>query len=254
MNIFKNKAVRFWLISLILPLILLGLWKGADLLGMLKPYTMPKPESIVNTAVELSKDGKLLTHILSSFSLVLRGFLMALGAAFILGIAIGLSKKIEAFFELTVQILKPIPPIAWIPLSILWFGIRDESKLYIIFLGALFPILLNVVGGIHSIDKRYFELAKVYETSKARLIFKVILPGALPQIVTGIRVGLGNAWVCVVAAEMIAAMSGVGYLLTYGRSLSRPDMVILAMLLIGVIGKVMDDVLKFAGTKLTKWR
>jgi sulfonate transport system permease protein len=179
--------------------------------------------------------------------------LLALGAAFILGIAIGLSKKIEAFFELTVQILKPIPPIAWIPLSILWFGIKDESKLYIIFLGALFPILLNVVGGIQSIDKRYFELARVYETSKARLIFKVILPGALPQIVTGIRVGLGNAWVCVVAAEMIAAMSGVGYLLTYGRSLSRPDMVILAMLLIGVIGKVMDDVLKFAGRKLTKW-
>ena len=253
MIFFKNKTVRFWLISLILPLILLGLWKGADLLGMLKPYTMPKPESIVSTAVELAKDGKLLKHIFSSFSLVLRGFLLALGAAFILGIAIGLSKKIEAFFELTVQILKPIPPIAWIPLSILWFGIKDESKLYIIFLGALFPILLNVVGGIQSIDKRYFELARVYETSKARLIFKVILPGALPQIVTGIRVGLGNAWVCVVAAEMIAAMSGVGYLLTYGRSLSRPDMVILAMLLIGVIGKVMDDVLKFAGRKLTKW-
>jgi sulfonate transport system permease protein len=253
MKFFKNQTVRFWLISLILPLVMLGLWKGADLLGMLKPYTMPKPESVIETAVELAVAGKLHIHILSSIMLVLKGFLLALGAGVLLGILIGLSKKIEAFFELTVQMFKPIPPIAWIPLAILWFGIKDESKIYIIFLGALFPILLNVVGGIKSIDPRYFELAKVYEASRNKLIFQIVLPSALPQIMTGIRVGLGNAWICVVAAEMIAAVTGVGYLLTYGRSLSRPDMVILAMLLIGIIGKIMDDALKFVSKKLTKW-
>jgi sulfonate transport system permease protein len=253
MRFLKNETVRFWLVALILPIALLCLWKGADVLGMLKPYTMPKSESVISTAIELARDGKLHKHVLSSISLVLRGFLMALAAAFALGISIGLSRKIEAVFELMVQILKPIPPIAWIPLAILWFGIGDSSKLYIIFLGALFPVLLNVVSGIQSIDRRYFELARVYETSKARLIFKIVLPGALPQIMTGIRVGLGNAWVCVVAAEMIASVTGVGYLLTYGRSLSRPDMVILAMLLIGVIGKIMDDALKFVTAKLIKW-
>ena len=250
---FKNKRIRFWLTSLILPLLLLGAWKGADLLGMLRPFAMPKPESVISTAVELVQKGQLQQHILSSIVLVLEGFLLALVVAFILGTAIGLSKKVEALFELIVQILKPVPPIAWIPLAILWFGIGVHSKLYIIFLGALFPILLNVIDGIKSIDPRYFELTKVYETSKSRLIFKVVLPGALPQIMTGIRVGLGNAWVCVVAAEMIASVTGVGYLLTYGRSLSRPDMVILAMLLIGIIGKIMDDVLKFVSARLIKW-
>lgn len=254
MKFFRNKAVRFWLVSMILPLILLGLWKGADLLGMLKPYTMPQPESIITTAIDLAKEGKLHQHILSSIFLVLRGFLLALGAALILGIAIAMLRKVEAFFELTIQIFKPIPPIAWIPLSILWFGIGVESKLYIIFLGALFPILLNVISGIQSIDKKYFELAKVYEVPRSQLIRKIVLLGALPQIMTGVRVGLGNAWVCVVAAEMIASVTGVGYLLTYGRSLSRPDMVILAMLLIGIIGKIMDDVLKFITARLTKWK
>ncbi|MDR3294576.1 MAG: ABC transporter permease [Clostridiales Family XIII bacterium] len=253
MKFFKNKTLRFWLISLILPLALLGAWKGADLLGMLKPYTMPKPESVIDTAVELAAAGKLHVHVLSSILLVLKGFLLALAAGLILGVLIGLSKRIEAFFELTVQIFKPIPPIAWIPLAILWLGIEDKSKLYIIFLGALFPILLNVISGIKNIDRKYFELAKVYEVPGMKLIFRVVLPGALPEIMTGIRVGLGNAWVCVVAAEMIASVTGVGYLLTYGRSLSRPDMVILAMLLIGIIGKVMDDGLKFVSKMLTKW-
>jgi len=250
---FKNKTVQFWLISMILPLALLAAWKGADLAGLLKPYTMPRPESIVETAVELAEDGTLLTHILSSFILVLKGFGLALAVGVVLGVLIGLSPRLEAFFELTVQIFKPIPPIAWIPLAILWFGIQDESKLFIIFLGAVFPILLNTTSGIKNIDKRYFELARVYEIPRSRLILRVVLPGALPEIMTGIRIGLGNAWICVVAAEMIAAVAGVGYLLTYGRSVSRPDMVILAMLLVGIIGKLMDDVLKLVSRRLTRW-
>lgn len=249
----KMNKIQFWLVSLILPVLLLTIWKSADLMGLLKPYTMPRPESVIDTAIELIRAGILHKHILSSVVLVLKGFLLALIAGVILGLFIGLSRKVEAFFELTVQIFKPIPPIAWIPLAILWFGIKDESKLYIIFLGALFPILLNVISGIKNIDHRYFELARVYETSRSKLIVQVVLPSALPEIMTGIRVGLGNAWVCVVAAEMIAAVTGVGYLLTYGRSLSRPDMVILSMLLIGVIGKIMDDILKFISQKLTKW-
>ena len=249
----KNERVGFWLASLILPVILLGAWEAAGLLGMLKPYTMPPPASVVETAIELARDGKLQRHVASSVVLVLKGFFLALALALAIGIATGLSKKLEALLELTVQIFKPIPPIAWIPLSILWFGIGSASKIFIIFVGAFFPILLNVVSGIRGIDARYFELAEVYETPPPRLLFSVVLPGALPQIMTGVRVGLGNAWVCVVAAEMIAAVTGVGYLLTYGRSLSRPDMVILGMLLIGIVGKFMDDALKFIIKRLIRW-
>jgi sulfonate transport system permease protein len=171
----------------------------------------------------------------------------------IIGIAMGLSKKAERFFEVTVQILKPIPPIAWIPLAILWFGIGEQSKLFIIFLGAFFPILLNTISGIHNLDPRYLELAEVYEVDRRRKISKIILPGAMPEILTGIRIGLGNAWVCVVAAEMIAASRGIGYMLSNGRSMSRPDIVILGMLLIGIIGKIVDDLLKLIFSKLIEW-
>ena len=187
------------------------------------------------------------------FLRVLKGFLLALISALVLGVLIGLSRPIERFTELVIQLLKPIPPIAWIPLAILWFGIGESSKLYIIFYGAFFPILLNTVDGIHNIDKRYLELGCVYEVDRWRLVWKVILPGALPSIFTGVRVGLGNAWVCVVAAEMIAATRGIGYMLSNGRSMSRADDVILAMLLIGIVGKIMDDILRIIPKIIMKW-
>ena len=219
----------------------------------MKVYNLPAPELIVKDAVDKIKDGTLWKHIGVSFVRVLKGFFLAMITALVLGVFIGLSKSFERFTELVIQILKPIPPIAWIPLAILWFGIGESSKIYIIFYGAFFPILLNTVDGIHNIDDRYLELGRVYEVSKWRLVWKVILPGALPSILTGIRVGLGNAWICVVAAEMIAATKGVGYMLSNGRSMSRADDVILAMLLIGIVGKIMDDVLRAVSQKIMRW-
>lgn len=247
-----NKILS-WALYLSLPIIILIVWKIADIVGYIKPYTMPAPEKVLETAVDVLKSGELIGHILASFFRVIEGFFIALILALILGIGMGLSKKIETFTDITVQILKPIPPIAWIPLAILWFGIGEFSKIFIIIIGAFFPILLNVVDGIKNIDDKYLELGKVYEVPKAKFIRGVILPGALPYIMTGVRVGLGNAWVCVVAAEMIAATKGVGYMLTDGRNMSRPDLVILGMLIIGIIGKIMDDILKKISIKITKW-
>lgn len=238
---------------ILLPLILIVVWEYISNYGNVKIYNMPAPEVILKDAAEKIHNGVLLKHIAVSFIRVLEGFLIALVCALVLGVLIGLSKVIERFTELVLQILKPIPPIAWIPLAILWFGIGESSKLYIIFYGAFFPILLNTIDGIHNIDKRFLELGRVYELSKLKLIQKVVLPGALPSILTGIRVGLGNAWVCVVAAEMIAATKGVGYMLSNGRSMSRADDVILAMLLIGIVGKLMDDVLKWISKRIMKW-
>ncbi|SKB77382.1 sulfonate transport system permease protein [Lachnospiraceae bacterium] len=244
------KGIRYFSLLVILVIV----WEVVCRYGAVKSYSMPAPGMIVQDAVEKLRSGVLLKHITVSFLRVLEGFLVALISALILGVLIGLSKHVEQFTELVLQILKPIPPIAWIPLAILWFGIGESSKLYIIFYGAFFPILLNTVDGIHNIDKRYLELGRVYEMKKVRLVSKVILPGALPSILTGIRVGLGNAWVCVVAAEMIAATKGIGYMLSNGRSMSRADDVILAMLLIGIVGKIMDDVLKILSARLMKWK
>lgn len=247
-----NKLL-FTFIYILMPILILVIWKIAALSGYIKPYTMPTPEKVIETIGEVLKNGQLINNILSSVFRVLEGFFIALILALILGILIGLSKKFEILTEITFQILKPIPPIAWIPLAIIWFGIGEASKIFIIVLGAFFPILLNVIDGIKNIDPRYLELEKVYEVRKIKFIKGVILPGALPYIMTGIRVGLGNAWVCVVAAEMIAATKGVGYMLTDGRNLSRPDLVILGMLIIGVVGKIMDDVLKNISKKIIKW-
>lgn len=247
------KAIGSAFLYIALPIVILIVWEIVCHAGVVQVYNMPAPEIILKDAWEKITAGVLWKHISISFLRVLEGFLIALVAALVLGILIGLSKTIERITELTLQILKPIPPIAWIPLAILWFGIGESSKLYIIFYGAFFPILLNTVDGIHNIDKKYLELGRVYEVDRLKLIRKVVLPGALPQILTGIRVGLGNAWVCVVAAEMIAATKGVGYMLSNGRSMSRADDVILAMLLIGIVGKIMDDVLKLISGKIMKW-
>lgn len=249
----KRSKIQDSIVYFALPVLILILWKSADLLKLIQPYTMPTPEKVVSTAIEFIKNGTLFVNISASFIRVLQGFSIACILAISIGIGIGLSKKLEIFSELTFQILKPIPPIAWIPLAILWFGIGESSKIFIIVLGAFFPILLNVVEGIKNIDKKYLEVARVYEVPREKFIKQVLLPGAMPSIMTGIRVGLGNAWVCVVAAEMIAATEGVGYMLTDGRSLSRPDMVILGMLIIGIIGKLMDDILKKISVKLVSW-
>ena len=245
--------IGWGLLYIALPVMIILIWEYVCHSGTVKVYNLPAPELIVKDAVDKIKDGSLWEHIAVSFIRVLKGFTLAAVSALVLGVLIGLNRYFERFTELVIQILKPIPPIAWIPLAILWFGIGESSKIYIIFYGAFFPILLNTVDGIHNIDDRYLELGRVYEVSKWRLVWKVILPGALPSILTGIRVGLGNAWICVVAAEMIAATKGVGYMLSNGRSMSRADDVILAMLLIGIVGKVMDDVLQAISRKIMRW-
>lgn len=247
------KKLSHWVLYLILPAAIITIWKICDYLGMLSPYTLPAPEKVLLSAWGMLQTGVLLSHIAASIVRVLQGFFIALIAAMVLGVAIGMSKKFNTLTALTIQILKPIPPIAWIPLAILWFGIGESSKIYIIFIGAFFPMLQNITDGINAIDSRYYELYRVYEVSRKKLVLGIMLPGALPYIMTGIRVGLGNAWVCVVAAEMIAAVSGAGYMLSEGRSMSRPDIVILGMMLIGIIGKLMDDGIKLISMRLMRW-
>ena len=249
----KKKNLGYWILYLALPIVLLIIWECADLAGILKPYTMPAIKKIISTTIQYIQNGKLTTNIVVSMIRVLEGFFVALISGLLLGISASVYPKFETFTDLVIQIVRPIPPIAWIHLAILWFGIGEGSKIFIIFLGAFFPIFLNTVDGVKSIDKKYFELGNVYEVPRIKLIFGVVIPGALPSIMTGIRLGLGSAWICVVAAEMIGAISGVGFMLSDGRSLSRPDIVILGMLIVGIVGKLMDDLLLYLRKKIIKW-
>lgn len=241
----QKNNISYWVLYLAMPVIVLLIWQGLAVAGFIKPYTMPAPTAIVKAAIQYGTSGKLASYIGISILRVVEGFVAGLILAFLLGIASGLSRRIEIITDFCLQILRPIPPIAWIPLAILWFGIGESSKIFIIFIGAFFPIFITIVDGIKAIDHKYYELARVYEVPKRQFILHVMIPGALPAIMTGIRVGMGNAWVCVVAAEMIGATQGVGFMLMDGRSMSRPDVVILGMLLVGIIGKWMDDILLY---------
>ncbi|MEO0035872.1 MAG: hypothetical protein RLZZ501_1895 [Pseudomonadota bacterium] len=238
----------------LLPLLLLACWQALYALGLIRPILLPPPSQVAVAFVELAGSGELLRHLGISLLRVLEGFALAALVGLALGVAIGLSRRLDHATDLLVQLIKPIPPIAWIPLAILWFGIGEGGKVFIIFLGALFPVLVNTIDGIRQTDHRHVELARILEVGRVRFITHVVLPGALPAIMTGLRVGLMVAWMCVVAAELIAASSGVGYLIMDARQLSQTDRVLVGMITIGAMGKLLDLVLKLVETRLITWK
>lgn len=249
----KRKTPGEILKYICLPVLIIIIWEIAAAQGWITPYTLPAPSKIFSTFITSIENLSLFKNILASVVRVFTGFLLAAVAAIVIGIVVSLSKNFEIVSRFVLQVLKPIPPIAWIPIAIVWFGIGEPSKIFIIFMGAFFPIFVNVVDGIKQIDGRFVEVSKVFEIPDLKFIKKVVIPGALPSIMSGLRVGLGTAWICVVAAEMIAATSGIGYMLMDGRQLSQPDVVILAMLIVGVIGKLMDDILARIEQKIVYW-
>lgn len=237
-----------------LPVALLIVWQLLAMLGVISPILLPSPVQVAQTTWQLLASGELLQHVASSGLRVAKGFALAAVLGLGLGIAMGLSRSTGRLAELLLQLAKPIPPIAWIPLAILWFGIGEGAKIYIIFIGAFFPILINTLDGIRQTDHRFIELAQILEVPHGRFVRQVILPGALPQIMTGLRLGLNIAWMCVVAAELIAASSGVGFLIMDARQLSQTDVVLAGMVTMGVLGKFTDDFLLMLEKRLIRWR
>lgn len=237
-----------------LPLAVIVVWQGLFQLGLIRPILLPPPTRVGAAFLDLLLSGDLFRHVGISLLRVLEGFAAAAIAGLVLGLAIGLSKNVDRATDLFIQLVKPIPPIAWIPLAILWFGIGEAAKVYIIFLGAFFPVLVNTIDGIRQTDHRFVELARILEVSRRRFILRVVLPGALPAIMTGLRVGIMVAWMCVVASELIAASSGIGYLIMDARQLSQTDVVLVGMITIGAMGKLLDLGLRGIERRLITWK
>jgi sulfonate transport system permease protein len=237
-----------------LSAVILAVWQMASNLGYIKPLILPPPSQVAMTFWDLLQSGAMARHVGISVLRVLEGFAIAAVLGLGLGIAIGLSRTLDRMSDLIIQVVKPIPPIAWIPLAILWFGIGEESKVYIIFLGAFFPIIINTIDGIRQTDHKLVEVARILEVPRFKFVRQVVIPGAFPAIMTGIRVGLMVAWMCVVAAELIAASSGIGYLIMDARQLSQSDVVLVGMITIGVIGKLMDSLIKRLEQRLIGWK
>lgn len=237
-----------------LLVLIIAVWQIASNMGLLNPLTLPSPSRILKTFISLIKKGTLQNNLLISSRRVLTGYAIAAISAVVLGILIGLSARFKRMTDLIIQILKPIPPISWIPLVILWFGIGEEGKVFLIFIGSFFTILVNVVDGIRRIDVKLVELSNAMVIPKLKYVFQVVIPYAAPNIFTGLRTGLGQSWMCVVAAELVASSTGLGYMIMYARQFGQTDVVIVGMLMIGIIGKIMDSVLMAVEKAVIRWK
>ena len=216
----------------------------------------PTPLQVVTGTIELAVDGTLWGHIASSLFRVGAGFLLAVAIGVPLGLLMGRVAGAYTMLNPVVQVLRPISPIAWIPLAILWFGMGDLSPIFLIFLSSVFPTTVQTVAAVHVIERRYIWAAENFGVSPARLFFQVVIPAALPQIIVGMRVSLGVAWLVVVAAEMIALRSGLGYLIIDSRNAgNRYDLVVAGMAIIGVTGLLLDGAMRrLERLKAVRWR
>jgi NitT/TauT family transport system permease protein len=216
----------------------------------------PTPWAVVTGTLELLKDGTLWRHIGASLLRVGAGFGLAVCVALPLGLWMGWVAGAYRTLNPIFQILRPISPIAWIPIAILWFGVGDASPIYLIFISSVFPMVVQTTAGVHTIEKRYLRAAENFGVSRHTLFRQVVIPAVLPQIIVGMRIGLGVAWLVVVAAEMIALHSGLGYMIMDSRNAgNRYDLVIAGMIIIGLIGLSLDTTMRILeGTRWARWR
>jgi sulfonate transport system permease protein len=241
-------------LRLILPLAILLLWEALARIGIIPSYNFPPPSTVLNTLIELARSGTMFKHIAVSAFRVFLGFLI--GAAFgtILGSLTGFSAKWREICDGTVQSLRSIPIIAWVPLFILWLGIDEAPKIVLIAIGAFFPVYLNLFTALRGIDRKLIEVGRANRMTGWRLVRSVMLPAALPAYFVGLRTGLGLSWMFVAAAELLGASSGIGYMLLEAQNLGRPAVVVASMILFGICGKATDFVLAALSARLLHWQ
>lgn len=213
---------------------------------------MPAPSLVVTTGWTMIASGELGYHLLTSLRREAIAFAFALSAIPV-GLAMGWFRLARAQLDPLVEILRPIPPLAWIPLSILWFGVGDQQNEFIIFLGMFFPILLNTIEGVRTVDRNLIRAARSLGAPETSVLWRIVLRAAVPQIVTGIRVGLGFGWMALVAAELVGADSGLGFLINDARSVLRTDIITVGMLTIGLTGLLIDAAIRFGMRRLLPW-
>ncbi|KPC55612.1 Binding-protein dependent transport system inner membrane protein [Pseudomonas amygdali pv. morsprunorum] len=239
--------------GLVVPAAIIVLLEIIVRIGWLPSYQMPAPSEIVLTLSDLA-DGALWKHISASLLRVLSGFVIGASLALVFAAWVGLSREAEAYLEPTFAGLRSIPSLAWVPLLLLWLGIGETSKIVLIAIGAFFPVYLNGVAAIRGIDRKLVEVGKMYGFSRYRLTRRILLPAALPGLFTGLRSGMSLSWMFLVAAELIAATKGLGYLLSDGRETSRPDIVLAGIIVLATLGKLRDGLLAGLEKRFLAWR
>lgn len=239
---------------LVSPLALVLLWQAASVTGLLSPRTLAAPTTILLAAWDLLASGQLLWHILVSLARVLAGLGIGVAAATLLALASGLSRLGEDVVDAPVQMLRTLPFLALVPLFIIWFGIGKAPKVALVALGAAFPLYLNLFAGIRGVEPRLVEMGRVFGLDRLGLVRHVILPGALPSALVGLRHSLGVAWLSLVVAEQVNASSGIGYLISDARDFMRTDVILVCLALYALLGLGADGLVRLLERRLLAWR
>jgi sulfonate transport system permease protein len=242
-----------WL-GLALPILIGVLWEIASRTGAVAAHLLPAPSALAQTFYALAADGSLAKHAGLSSVRVLAGFAIGAGLGLAVGALVALNRRVEALLDPSLQALRAVPSLAWVPLLLLWLGIDLAPKLTLIAIGTFFPMYLATVSGLRNVDRKLIEVGAQLGFTSRELVARIYLPAALPMLMTGLRASLGLGWMFLVAAELIAATSGLGYLLTDGREMGRADLVLVSIIVLALLGKASDAVLVAIEHRVLRWR
>jgi sulfonate transport system permease protein len=238
----------------ILPVALILAWQGSAAMGWLSARILPAPWDVAKAAWRLSATGELWTGIWISTQRALAGFFIGAAIGLALGFLSGMFGLWEKLFDSTIQMIRNVPHLAMIPLVILWFGIDEEAKLFLVVLGVFFPIYANTFHGVRSVDAKLKEMSLVYGLGRWALFTQVVLPGALPSILVGVRYSLGFMWLTLIVAETIAANTGIGYITMNAREFMQTDVVVMGIITYALLGKLADSLAKGLERGLLRWQ
>ncbi|MCA3147549.1 MAG: aliphatic sulfonate ABC transporter permease SsuC [Burkholderiales bacterium] len=246
-------TLRTRFIPWLVPLLLLAVWQLSAQSGWLSTRVLPAPLDVLKATTRLALSGELLTHVKISAGRALAGFAIGGGTGLVLGLLTGSVRWAETLLDTTLQMIRNIPPLALIPLVILWFGIDEAAKLFLVSIGVFFPIYINTFHGIRSVDKGLIEMGRSYGLRGWPLYKEIILPGALPSILVGVRFSLGLMWVLLIVAETISAQAGIGYMTMNAREFLQTDIVLVGILLYAFLGKLADVLAKTLERYWLRW-
>jgi sulfonate transport system permease protein len=242
------------MLGLVLPLGLALVWELVVAFGFSSGRLVPPPTKVFATIAELARSGELSRHIVATLTRVVAGFALGVMAGTLFGAVCGYWSLARRLVDPTVQALRAIPSIAWVPLFILWLGIFETSKVALIAVGVFFPVYLGVMGAILSVDRKIVEVGRIFRLSGPAMIRRILLPAVLPAYVVALRVGLGLGWMFVVAAEFMGASEGLGYLLIDGQQLGKPAQIVAAIVIFAILGKTTDWLLEIATAPWLRWQ
>ncbi len=248
-----QRSILKRLLPWLLPLVIILAWQLWVQLGLVSTRVLPSPLSVVQAGLQLASTGELFHHLKISTLRAFTGFAIGGSIGLILGVLNGIFRISEQLFDTSIQMLRTIPHLAMIPLVILWFGIGEVAKIFLVAIGVLFPIYINTFYGIRTVDPGLLEMGKVYGLKPQELFWQIVLPGAMPSILVGVRYALGIMWLTLIVAETIANDAGIGYLAMNAREFLQTDIVVFSILMYALLGKLADAIARCLEVKLLQW-